>query len=71
MIHFYVYRPVRQPSAHGRTTDMSNLTTAAIIAEKFGELFKNEWKEAMDELEQFKTSELNVAICLFRIVNVG
>jgi len=50
---------------------MSNLTTAAIIAEKFGELFKNEWKEAMDELEQFKTSELNVAICLFRIVNVG
>ncbi|WAQ97968.1 hypothetical protein MAR_022341 [Mya arenaria] len=61
-------RPPKQNRRRGVETDMSDLRTPQRIAEKFSELFKNEWCDAMEELEQFKIFEPNAASCLLRIV---
>ncbi|XP_052795966.1 uncharacterized protein LOC128228600 [Mya arenaria] len=60
--------PPKQNRRRGVETDMSDLRTPQRIAEKFSELFKNEWCDAMEELEQFKIFEPNAASCLLRIV---
>lgn len=62
-------RPARL--ARNLVTDISDLSTTTRIAEKYSELFKNEWKDAVEELEQLKIYEMNAAVCLFRIVVVG
>ncbi|KAL4229697.1 hypothetical protein ACF0H5_010085 [Mactra antiquata] len=50
------------------STDMSDLSTAANIVNKFGELYKNEWRDALDELEKLKVNEIDAITGLLRIL---
>ena len=49
---------------------MSDLSSPQKIAEKFAALFKDEWHDAIEELEQLRIYEEKAAECLLRIVLV-
>lgn len=52
----------------GAVTDLSDVSNMKKITEKFGEIYKNEWPEALDELESLRIYEKNAINCLLRIV---
>jgi hypothetical protein len=55
----------------GVVTDLSDVSNMKKITEKFGEIYKNEWPEALDELESLRIYEKNAINCLLRIVLVS
>ncbi|XP_052282777.1 uncharacterized protein LOC127879768 [Dreissena polymorpha] len=60
--------PPKSRKAYGKQTDMSDLSSPQKIAEKFAALFKDEWHDAIEELEQLRIYEEKAAECLLRIV---
>lgn len=51
-----------------RVTDLSDLSSMSKIAQKFGEIYRNEWQDALDELEALRIYEKNAISCLLKIV---
>ncbi|XP_045204355.2 uncharacterized protein LOC123557137 [Mercenaria mercenaria] len=51
-----------------KSTDLSDLSTIQKITQKFEEIYKNEWADALDELEHFKINERDAITCLLKVV---